>query len=298
MVHTPVFSAKVGCTGQGLMAAAAGGAAAGAAAGGGLHGHGVAAIHGGVDDGVNVADHGLALRLGGIVADHALAGHDLAVQVVDALVQLGHAGGVGLGLGALVVQIQAGQVELTDEVLQFFVAVVLARQDLAELKGKHYQPKRNHVNKFRKEYRYNYEPLTPDLIPVCLQFESEWCMKHGYIENENIRNERRALTYALHHFEELDLTGAVISVDGKIAAFTFGAPISHNTFGVHYEKADINIDGIYSAINQEFASHLPEQYIYLNREEDLGIPGLRQAKLSYHPVLLLEKTKAIKRQAI
>ena len=83
-------------------------------------------------------------------------------------------------------------------------------------------------------------------------------MKHGYIENENIRNERRALTYALHHFEELDLTGAVISVDGKIAAFTFGAPISHNTFGVHYEKADINIDGIYSAINQEFAIHLPE----------------------------------------
>ena len=175
---------------------------------------------------------------------------------------------------------------------------MLFRSDLAELKGKHYQPKRNHVNKFRKEYRYNYEPLTPDLIPVCLQFESEWCMKHGYIENENIRNERRALTYALHHFEELDLTGAVISVDGKIAAFTFGAPISHNTFGVHYEKADINIDGIYSAINQEFASHLPEQYIYLNREEDLGIPGLRQAKLSYHPVLLLEKTKAIKRQAI
>ena len=90
---------------------------------------------------------------------------------------------------------------------------IYRRQDLAELKGKHYQPKRNHVNKFRKEYRYKYEPLTPDLIPVCLQFESEWCMKHGYIENENIRNERRALTYALHHFEELDLTGAVISVE-------------------------------------------------------------------------------------
>ena len=81
-------------------------------------------------------------------------------------------------------------------------------------------------------------------------------------------------------------------------SFHFRSPISYNTFGVHYEKADINIDGIYSAINQEFASHLPEQYIYLNREEDLGIPGLRQAKLSYHPVLLLEKTKAVKRQAI
>ena len=123
-------------------------------------------------------------------------------------------------------------------------------------------------------------------------------MKHGYIENENIRNERRAWTDDLHNFAELALAGAVLRVDGKIAAFTFGAPISHNTFGVHYEKADINIDGIYSAINQEFASHLPEQYICLNREEDLCIPGRRQAKLSYHPVLLLEKTKSVKRQAI
>ena len=72
-----------------------------------------------------MADHGLALRLGGIVADHALAGHDLAVQVVDALVQLGYAGGIGLGLGTLIVQIEAGEVELTDHVLQLLVHVVL-----------------------------------------------------------------------------------------------------------------------------------------------------------------------------
>ena len=169
------------------------------------------------------------------------------------------------------------------------------RQDLAELKGKNYQPKRNHVNKFKKEYEFTYEPLTPTVIPECLQFESEWCLKHGYIENENIRNERRALTFAFHHFTELNLYGAVIRIAGKIVAFTFGAPINHNTFGVHYEKADINIDGVYSAINQYFAAHLPEKYIFLNREEDLGIPGLRQAKLSYHPVLLLEKVKATKK---
>lgn len=172
------------------------------------------------------------------------------------------------------------------------------RQDLIELKGKNYQPKRNHINKFRKEYSYTYIDLSKEFIPECLEFESEWCMKHGYIENENIRNERRALTYALHHFNELGLIGAVLRVNGKIAAFTFGAPINHDTFGVHYEKADIAIDGVYSAINQEFASHLPEQYIYLNREEDLGIPGLRQAKLSYHPSILLEKYKARKQEAI
>lgn len=172
---------------------------------------------------------------------------------------------------------------------------IYLRQDLAELKGKHYQPKRNHVNKFNKEYQSVYEPLTPDVVPECLQFESEWCMKHGYIENENIKNERRALTFALHHFEELHLCGAIIRINGKMVAFTFGAPITNDTFGVHYEKADISIDGVYSAINQYFASHLPEQYVYLNREEDLGIPGLRQAKLSYHPAILLEKARAIKK---
>ena len=171
------------------------------------------------------------------------------------------------------------------------------RQALAELKGKNYQPKRNHVNQLKKVYEYTYETLKPEAIPECLQFEAEWCLKHGYIENENIRNERRALTFAFHHFTELNLCGAIIRIKGKIAAFTFGAPINYNTFGVHYEKANVNIDGIYSAINQYFASHLPEQYLYLNREEDLGIPGLRQAKLSYHPIGLLEKKRAIKKTA-
>lgn len=171
------------------------------------------------------------------------------------------------------------------------------RQDLAELKGKNYQPKRNHVNKFRKAYPFTYEPLTPELIPECVEFEASWCRRHGCDENENIRNERRALIEAFRQWDALGLTGAVIRIEGEVTAFTFGAPINHNTFGVHYEKADINIDGSYSAINQYFAAHLPEQYLYLNREEDLGIPGLRQAKLSYHPVKLLEKTRAVKREA-
>lgn len=171
---------------------------------------------------------------------------------------------------------------------------IYRRQDLVELKGKNYQPKRNHVNKFKKEYRFDFQPLTPELIPECLLFEAEWCMKHGCEENENIRNERQALTFALDHYNELPLSGAVIHVEGKIAAFTFGAPINHDTFGIHFEKADISLDGAYSIINQQFAASLPEQYLWLNREEDMGIPGLRQAKTSYHPAKLLEKCKAVK----
>ena len=172
---------------------------------------------------------------------------------------------------------------------------VYQRQDLAELKGKHYQPKRNHVNKFKREYNFTTEPLTQQAVAECLEFEASWCRVHGYEEDENILNERQAMVYAFEHWERLGLRGLVIRVEGKVAAFTFGAPINHDTFGVHFEKADIRIDGAYSAVNQFFAASLPEEYVYLNREEDLGIPGLRQAKLSYQPAFLLEKIRAVKK---
>lgn len=171
---------------------------------------------------------------------------------------------------------------------------IYLRKDLMELKGKNYQPKRNHINKFKKAYTYEYVPLTPALIPQCMEFEARWCMEHDYVEHEGLKNERRALTFALHHYGQLGLSGGVIFADGEMAAFTFGSPINQNTFDIQFEKANIHIDGAYTIINQEFASHLPGQYEYVNREEDLGIPGLRQAKLSYHPSVLLEKCIATK----
>lgn len=173
---------------------------------------------------------------------------------------------------------------------------IYLREDLAALKGKKFQPKRNHINKFRKAYRYEYVPVTPDLIPKCLELEAKWCRENDCEEKTDLMNERRSLTFALHHFDALGLSGGAIRIDGEIAAFTFGAPVNHNTFAVHVEKADTDIDGIYAVVNQEFASRIPEEYTYINREEDLGIPGLRQAKLSYHPVILLEKSAAIKRR--
>ena len=108
-------------------------------------------------------------------------------------------------------------------------------------------------------------------------------------KRNHVNKFKRALVYALHNFEELGLTGGILHVDGKIAAFTFGMPINQDTFGVHVEKADTSIDGAYAMINYEFANHIPEQYVYLNREEDLGIEGLRKAKLSYQPAIILEK---------
>lgn len=173
---------------------------------------------------------------------------------------------------------------------------IYLREDLSLLKGKKYQSKRNHINNFKKRYEYEYAPITPDLITQCLKLECTWYKANKTEDDaEDLNYERISMTYALNHFDELGLLGGALLVDGKVIAFTFGAPINHDTFGVHVEKADVNYEGAYTVINQEFASRLPEKFIYVNREEDLGIPGLRQAKLSYNPVILLEKSAAIKK---
>jgi hypothetical protein len=174
---------------------------------------------------------------------------------------------------------------------------IYLRDDLLHLTGKKYQPKRNHINRFRKLYDYQYIPLTREMAPQCMALEQQWFKEN---EDENDRqellNERRSMCFALQHFEQLGLTGGAILVESKIVAFTYGSPINHNTFGVHVEKADVTYDGVFSVINQEFAAHIPENFTYINREEDLGIAGLRQSKLSYNPFLILEKNVALKRR--
>lgn len=174
---------------------------------------------------------------------------------------------------------------------------IYLREDLATLKGKRFQPKRNHINNFKKKYEYTYMPITPELVPECLELESKWYKANKTEEDkEELSYERRSITYGLKHFNELGLTGGALCVNHQIIAFSFGMPINQNTFGVHIEKADVSYDGAYAVINQEFAAHLPEQYTFINREEDLGIPGLRKAKQSYHPVELLEKYATVKKR--
>ena len=184
-----------------------------------------------------------------------------------------------------------GQFTFTED--RDYADYIYLRSDLSTLKGKKFQAKRNHINRFRNTYPdYEYTPITPDRIQECLDLEAEWCKVNHCDQQEGTGNERRALIYALHNFESLGLTGGILHVNGKIVAFTFGMPINHETFGVHVEKADTSIEGAYAMINYEFANRIPEQYIYINREEDLGLEGLRKAKLSYQPVTILEKYMA------
>lgn len=164
------------------------------------------------------------------------------------------------------------------------------RTSLSTLSGKALQPKRNHINKFLRTYPdWEYAPIRPENIGECLELEQAWCVANGCEHNEGLGQERRAVIYGLQHFSELGLSGGLLRVAGRIVAFTFGMPINHDTFGLHVEKADSSVEGAYAMINREFARRIPEQYTYINREEDLGLEGLRKAKLSYHPAIVLDK---------
>jgi hypothetical protein len=168
---------------------------------------------------------------------------------------------------------------------------VYARQSLATLAGHKLQSKRNFLNRFRRSYPdYIFKPLGPDDMEACLALDKSWINKGldlGHTDEEI--NERRTIKYVFDHWQELEAVGGTIYVDGRLVAFTYGAAINADTFDVCVEKADTAFEGSYAAINNEFVNHLPPQYLWINREEDLGIPGLRQAKTTYQPALKLHK---------
>ena len=168
---------------------------------------------------------------------------------------------------------------------------IYLRENLITLKGKKLQSKRNFINRFLKNNsNYEYKPLTRSLISECVELEKSWYNKNITPEEyATISAERTALNYAINNMEALDLIGGVLFANGKIAAFTYGGAINYETFDVCIEKADVNIEGAYAMINCEFAKHIPTKFKYINREEDLDIQGLRKAKLSYQPEMILEK---------
>ena len=130
------------------------------------------------------------------------------------------------------------------------------------------------------------------MIPECIAVEENWrtVTKDDAEETEELSEELRSMTRVFDFWDEIGATGGTIWVGGKLIAFTFGCPVTDKVFDVCVEKADTAYEGAFSIINQEFARHLPEQYEYMNREEDLGLEGLRYAKLSYKPDILLEKS--------
>ncbi len=166
--------------------------------------------------------------------------------------------------------------------------------DLADLKGRKYQKKRNHVNKFRSLYpNWCTEEMTEAHLPRVREMTAQWFDARQKMDpTGNYLLEQRALERAFDHFEGLGLDGMVLLDGERIVAFTMASRLSEDTFDLHFEKALEDVEGAYAAINQAFAQHLRNKYPdirYLDREDDLGLEGLRKAKLSYYPDHLKEK---------
>ncbi|MDR2840976.1 MAG: phosphatidylglycerol lysyltransferase domain-containing protein [Paludibacter sp.] len=168
---------------------------------------------------------------------------------------------------------------------------IYLRRDLATLAGKRLQPKRNHINQFLRAYPdYEYLPLTKELTPQCITLYELWRENTANrVDMLSRQTEHSAILLAFANYDTFNLSGGVLKVNDKIVAFTYGSAINNNTFDICVEKADTAYIGAYTMINREFIRTLPENFEYINREEDLGLLGLRQAKMSYSPACLLEK---------
>jgi hypothetical protein len=173
-----------------------------------------------------------------------------------------------------------------------FADYIYLAEALRTLKGRKYAQKRNHVNKFKSLYHYRYVPIHQDNIQDCLTLEESWLKQHD--DDHSAVSEYETIRRALENFDALELSGGILYVDDQVIAFTYGSAINDRMFGTHVEKADIRYEGSYQMINYLFAQHLPAQYTLINREEDLGLAGLRKAKMSYEPIQLAYKTTAVK----
>lgn len=160
--------------------------------------------------------------------------------------------------------------------------------DLISLAGKKYHGKRNHLARF-KELDYSFAPITEKDFDDCITFSAMTYNKKASESNHSFIAEQYAINTYFNYFSELGLNGGIVRIGGKIAAFTIGEGLNSNTFCVHIEKADTSYNGIYAGINNCFAREFASGFEYINREEDLGIEGLRKSKLSYHPAFILNK---------
>lgn len=171
---------------------------------------------------------------------------------------------------------------------------VYAIDTLADLRGKKMQKKRNHFNRFQAAHPdYQVLPLNCKTMGAAQHMVNDWYLKRNQTDPEgDYLLENIAMVRAFRHFEELDMEGIVLLEGSEVLAVTMGSRLNANTFDIHFEKAREDVDGAYNAVNCEFARFLRLKYPdvqFLNREDDMGIEGLRKAKLSYHPDHMVEK---------
>lgn len=164
-------------------------------------------------------------------------------------------------------------------------------EKLIKLSGKKLQSKRNHINRFKADNPdWQYYPITSqNEINECIYMLDQWDELNAPKGDKSLKYDYIATRIMLDNFDYLNLRGGCVKVNGKLVAFTIGEPLTEDTFVVHVEKAFGDINGAYTIINQQFIEHEASEFMYINREEDMGLESLRKAKMSYYPDILLHE---------
>jgi hypothetical protein len=166
---------------------------------------------------------------------------------------------------------------------------VYLTSDLANLPGDKYHPKRNFIARCLSKYKCEYVDIGSSEIKDCLQLQTQWCNLRSCSSVPGLEAENTAIKTAFDHYEYLGVTGGAVYVDGKLEAFTLAESLNKDTAVIHFEKANPEIEGPYQIINQWFCQKALKDFKFVNREQDLGIPGLRKAKQSYYPHHMVKK---------
>jgi len=175
-----------------------------------------------------------------------------------------------------------------------FFDYVYRTSDLAELPGTKYGKIRNRLNKFTKNFSYTTEEILENNMEEVNEFLKRWCLWKDCSSDELLENERKAIIFSMKHFFDFNLKGLALRIGGTIQAIAVYEKMNTDTVVVHFEKGSPDYDGIYKAINMETAQRVRHIVPFIDREEDLGIPGLRQAKMSYQPDHFIELYYATK----
>ncbi len=178
--------------------------------------------------------------------------------------------------------------EITEDTNSF--DYVYRVQDLSELKGKKYHAKRNFTNRFENKYSYTFEKMTPDQKDECLSLYKKW-LREKEDDIPGLDESFEAVSELLDNWESLDITGSCLLVDGKMVAFSFGEPMiaAKSTVVIHFEHADTSFEGAFPMMNRQFLLNCWQDFEFVNREEDMGLPGLKKAKESYYPCHMAKK---------
>ena len=164
------------------------------------------------------------------------------------------------------------------------------KEEILNLAGNKFRQNRRWLQKFLNNYDYDFQLLTGNIVEKCKELQLEWCVMRACTEDESLEAEQEAIYEALNNFNTLGYSGGILCVEDKCAAYTFGEMLNERTLVIHIEKAHMEYEGSYQAITNLFLKNCCVDTLYVNREQDLGIEGLRRAKESYKPTYMVKKS--------